>query len=419
MKKIKIAYIGMSHLGLISAIGSASKGYKVICFDNNLEIINKLKSNNFIYSEPNLNQLFEKFKSNILFTNNLQDINQCDLVYIAKDVPTDDKGNSDLFSIISLIDTIKNSISDNSLLIILSQVPPGFTNKILFDKSRLFYQVETLIFGKAIERTLNPERFIIGSNKKVLPKKLSDFLNSYNCPICIMKYESAELSKIAINMFLVSSVSTTNTIAEMCEKIGANWDEINPVLKLDKRIGNHAYLKPGLGIAGGNLERDLATFKNLAKIHKTEHSIIDSWKKNSQHRANWALSKFNDFFFKEKTKKNIGILGLAYKENTNSIKNSCSLKLMKSLKKHILYAYDPIIKELPNNFNFVKIQKSIQNVYENADLLIIMTPWEDFKELNPKTLFKKLKEKLIIDPYGILNNDLCQSSGLKYYKLGI
>jgi len=117
----------------------------------------------------------------------------------------------------------------------------------------LFYQVETLIFGQAVERALAPERVIVGCRdpKAALPEPYSTYLKAFDCPILPMRYESAELSKISINVCLVASIGATNMMAELCEGIGADWSEIVPALRLDRRIGRHAYLAPGLGIAGG------------------------------------------------------------------------------------------------------------------------------------------------------------------------
>src|SRR5208282_3885562 len=133
------------------------------------------------------------------------------------------------------------------------QVPPGFTRGVArVPHERLIYQVETLIFGRAVERALHPERFIVGcaDPARPLPPAFAAFLASFGCPILPMRYESAELCKISINFFLVASISAANSLAELSEHIGAEWSEIMPALRLDKRIGPHAYIAPGLGIAG-------------------------------------------------------------------------------------------------------------------------------------------------------------------------
>ena len=148
-----------------------------------------------------------------------------------------------------------------------------------------FYQVETLIFGAAVKRAMEPERFIVGAldPSAALPESYASFLKAFGCPVLVMRLESAELAKIAINFFLVSTVCTTNTLAELCESIGADWGEIAPALRLDRRIGPHAYLKPGLGIAGGNLERDLVTVQGSRG--QARHRVWDRGRVAAKQRA--------------------------------------------------------------------------------------------------------------------------------------
>ena len=135
-----------------------------------------------------------------------------------------------------------------------------------------------------------------------------------------MRYESAELAKISINMCLVAMVSTANTLAEICEHIGADWSEIVPALRLDKRIGQYAYLSPGLGISGGNLERDLATVLRYSEKYKTDGGVVTSWIKNSRHRKDWAWATFKNLGLDKKPEAQVAVLGLTYKENTHSLK---------------------------------------------------------------------------------------------------
>src|SRR5262249_2265075 len=161
----------------------------------------------------------------------------------------DSAGRSDLTPVRNLI-SIAAAASLSATIVLLSQVPPGFTRALaeqiptLRVPSRLFYQVETLIFGRAGERAMHPERLIVGGAEPSAPlaEAYAEFLNRFGCPQLVMRYESAELAKISINVFLVASVSVTNTLAELCESVGADWSEIVPALRLDRRIGKDAYL---------------------------------------------------------------------------------------------------------------------------------------------------------------------------------
>ena len=349
-------------------------------------------------TRKNLKKKFKQFK----FTNKITDLKNCDLVFISRDVPTDSNGKSNLLEIRKLIKKIVKIIKKNCDLIILCQVPPGFTRSINWPSNNLYYQVETLIFSNALERAFSPERIIIGKDSSKIDKRYHFFLKKFKCPILEMNYESAELAKISINIFLISSVTSTNLLSEISENIGANWFDISNALKLDKRIGKYAYLKPGLGISGGNLERDLETFKDYLKFNKIYQNYSRNIKKISDHRKNWTYVQFKKMTKDFKNLKKIGVLGLAYKENTNSIKNSPAISFIKKISLNNQYkinVYDPKIKKLPNYKN-INICKNINDLMKNCELLLVATPWENFKKIN---LDKFKNIKAIIDPYNLIN----------------
>ena len=250
-----VGFAGLTHLGICSGAAAAERGFEVVGFHPIKEELGAIKNGELPVSEPGLEDLLNRNLHRITYTANPNDLEACDIVYIAVDVPTNNEGVSDLKLIDDIISLVQRSIDENTILVILCQVPPGFTRQINRPPSLLFYQVETLIFGKAVERAQKPERFIVGCADPIsqLPQHLCTFLSAFDCPILPMRYESAELAKISINMCLVASIGVANTLAEICENNGADWSEIIPSLRLDKRIGKHSYIEPGLGIAGGNL----------------------------------------------------------------------------------------------------------------------------------------------------------------------
>src|SRR5262249_27415170 len=241
--------------------------------------------------EPDLDDLARACAPRLSYTARLADLGRCDVVYISSDVPTNDRGESNLSAIRGLIADVIPALGPNALLVVLSQVPPAFTRGLPLSPQRLFYRGETLVFGRAVERATKPERFIVGcaDPARPLPEPYAALLSAFGCPLLPMRYESAELAKIAINCCLVASVSVANTLAELSERIGADWAEIAPALRLDRRIGAYSYLAPGLGIAGGNLERDLATVLRLSEATGSEASLIESFVHNSRHRKDWVL----------------------------------------------------------------------------------------------------------------------------------
>jgi len=414
-----VGYAGLTHLGLNSAAASADKGFNVIGFHNDTDYVSAINNGQLPITEPGLDALIKKNRSRLTFSDDINNLDQCDIVYISVDVPTDDQGNSELNPIKDIISITEAIMRPDALLVILCQVPPGFTRELSRAPDQLYYQVETLIFGRAVERATLPERFIIGcaNPDQNLDSRLEKYLNAFDCPILPMRYESAELAKISINMCLVASVSVANTMAEICENVGANWTEIIPSLKLDKRIGEFSYLKPGLGIAGGNLERDLNTIIQLSKMHKIDSGVVAAWVKNSTHRKEWVWHILKGKVLHSNPNARIGILGLAYKENTHSTKNSPSLALLKHLDGLTVCVHDPVVS---SDVVGIPVSSSLkaEDVANEADALAIMTPWPEYAKLDLDKISLLMSGRIIIDPYAILDRQQVKRTGLEYFTLG-
>jgi UDPglucose 6-dehydrogenase len=415
-----IGYAGLTHLGLNSAAASADKGFHVVGFHGDAAYVSAINEGQLPITEPGLDDLVKKNRERLTFSDDVNSLSQCDIVYISVDVPTDDKGNSDLTSIKNMITASEAIMRPDALLIVLCQVPPGFTRELSRPPERLYYQVETLIFGRAVERATLPERFIIGCDNpdQDIDSRLEKYLRSFNCPLLPMRYESAELAKISINMCLVASVSVANTMAEICENVGADWSEIVPSLKLDKRIGEFSYLKPGLGIAGGNLERDLNTIIQLSETHQTDGGVVVAWIENSAYRKEWAWRTLKEKVLSSNPNARIGVLGLAYKENTHSTKNSPSLALLSHLGGLEVCVHDPVVS---SNAAGIAVSSSInaEDVASAADVLAIMTPWPEYAELDLEKISSLMSGRILIDPYAVLDGQRVKQAGLEYFTLGL
>ena len=416
-----VGFAGMTHLGINSAAASAARGFDTVCFDADAALIARLASGALPVVEPELPETLKQHAARIRYSADARDLERCDVVYIAADVPTDDCGQSDLAGIRSLIDTVAAALSPTATLVVLCQVPPGFTRSLAFDHARLYYQVETLIFGRAVERALHPERTIVGcaNAAQLLPKHYAGFLAAFACPVLPMRYESAELAKISINCCLVASVTVANTLAELSERIGADWNEIAPALKLDRRIGQYSYLTPGLGLAGGNLERDLATVLQLSCETGSEAGLIQAFVHNSRHRRHWVLRTLHSEVLAKKPDAVIAVLGLAYKENTHSTKNSPSMALIANLKPWRLRVYDPLVPATAVDHPLCSGCASPLDAAMGADVVTIMTPWPAFREIKPADLKSQLAGRFVIDPYRVLDGEAVRAAGLDYLTLGM
>ena len=395
----KISFCGLSHLGLVYSSVYSKFAKKVICFDSDKKLIENLKKNKININEPGLKKKFLLNKKKIIFTSKFEDLEKSKLIFVSKDIATDSEGNSNYNEINNICNSIIKLKSKDSAIIFLSQLKPGFTKNFNYKiKNQVYYQVETLIFGEAINRALNPERFIIGSKSgKIINKNYLKLLDKFKCPILNMNYQSAEFSKIAINLFLISSTMTTNLLCKLSEKINFDWESITKSLKLDKRIGQHAYIEPGLGLSGGNLERDLKTTEKLLKKNKINTSLIQSWKKISNERKMW-ISNVLYRLSKIKKIKNVSMLGLSYKINTDSIKNSPAIFTIKKNKNIDFYCNDPKVKfdkiKENQNVQFFDIKKCVNK----SKIIIITTPWPEYTKffsINKNIL----KNKILVDPF--------------------
>jgi|688.fasta_scaffold25888_5 UDPglucose 6-dehydrogenase len=400
---MRIGFYGLTHLGITYLSATVYKGFNVIGCDDD-QVIKKIKSNNHI-KEPYIFEVLKKNKKKIYLTSNISNLNKCDLIFFSFDTLIDEKGKSIDSFIKKKVNKLLSVLNKDKKLVILSQVTPGFTDSMQWNKNSLFYMVETLIFGQAFHRAINPERIIIGTAKDSSNLKfLKSFLNSFCKKIIITDYKSAEFTKICINIFLISSIFTSNHLANISKKINANWADIVKSLRLDKRIGKHAYLKPSIGLSGTNLIRDLNVVHSLSKKNHLSPKLMNYWIAEASNRK-WIENQFQKI--KEKNNRlNCLILGLSYKENTDSILNSVSIYFIKKFniyKKCKFFCYDPVVKKINyKNIKFIKNKYLYKFEKDSKNVLLILTPWKEFLKLNEEFI---LRFDYVIDPYGLIKDN--------------
>ena len=420
MDELVIGFAGLTHLGVNSLAAAAERGFHVLGFDENPETVDAMSNGQVDINEDGLIDLLKKNKAKISFSCDPTVLRNCDIIYISIDVPTDENANSNLDPIESIIHLVLETVKEETLVVVLCQVPPGFTRQVQKHHHNTYYQVETLIFGRAVERATHPERFIIGcADPSTVDSRLLHHLEAYDCPILPMRFESAELCKTAINLFLAASVSTANTLADICERIGADWSEIIPSLKLDRRIGQHAYIATGLGLSGGNIERDLRTVQSLGIKHGADTAVVASFMSHSSYRKTWLVEQFKSYAGDLNSPK-IGVLGLSYKENTHSIKNSPSIAFLENILRQgvqgsDIQVYDPVVKSLPELLDVVFCKDAYQ-ASTNVDVLFINTAWDEFRSLDLRNLVKTVSTQIIVDPFNLLGKQL--RDGIKHVTLG-
>ncbi len=391
---MKIGVVGPSHLGVIWSTVLAEKGSKVIY----------LKSARFEVHEPGLKELIDKNikNGNLEYDNSYSRLKECDVVFMAWDTPTDKYNNIQLDLVNRVIAAIIPNLNETAIFVVMSQVPPGFMRSIDFPKERLFHQVDTLIFGDSIERAAKPDVMVIGSkdgtyNNMDSSNNYWNILHSFNCRKVYITYEEAEIFKLAMNANLAAQIAVTNTMAELCGSIGASWEAVSEALKLDNRIGT--YLKPGLGIGGGHLERDLNTIQVLSRKHGFNSDIIGASISSSKYMQYSVLRELENYCG-DTTGLNIAIWGLSYKENTDSIKDSPAILTIDALENCKIWAHDPQVSITRENLTMVK---NPLDALLNVDVLLIMTPHDIYKKLKDNTDdWEDEYIGIIIDPYHVL-----------------
>jgi UDPglucose 6-dehydrogenase len=232
-----------------------------------------------------------------------------------------------------------------------------------------------------------------------------------------MGYESAELAKTAINLYLCAAVTYANTLSNLCEAIHADWWEIMPALRLDARIGPSAYIRPGLGIAGGNLERDLVALRDLCQSKGVDPSFIETIIDSNARRHEWAHARLREQLFGEVSHPVVAVWGLAYKKNTRSMKNSMALRVLRDLVGRAeVRAYDPVVTVADIDAP-VKVVGDRDEALVGADCLLIMTDWDEFALLRRNAL-ETMRRRVVIDCVGVVDAALSDLSDVRYLSMG-
>ena len=431
---MKLCMIGTGYVGLVSGACFSDLGNDVICVDKDQNKINDLKKGIIPIYEPGLEELVLKNSTNkrLKFTTDLNDsIKNSDVVFICVGTPTNKIGNSaDLSQIFSVAKEISKSINKFKIIITKSTVPVTtgdeiekiLSKKINKEKFSVVSNPEFLREGEAIRDFVYPDRVVIGSNDKKSKKILRNLyapLISKGAKFVSVNRRAAELIKYASNAFLATKITFINEIANLCEKIDIDVEDISIGIGLDKRIGSR-FLRAGPAYGGSCFPKDTKAIVATADKFKTNLSVIKSVIKSNSLRSKILLKKVNEILNSKIENKKICFLGVTFKANTDDMRDSSSLEMIPYLSKKgakIKY-YDPtgFKNEFKNTKNVI-FSNSINEAVNNSDLVILHTDWNDFKSIN----FKKLspsKNFKIYDMRNIFSQHKIKSQGFKYYGIG-
>lgn len=422
----RIGVVGLSHLGAVASACLASTGLDVTAVDTDATLVAAMAAGQPPIHEPGLADLLAARRP--AFTTDYAALAGCALVIIAADTVTDDDNRADLSALEAHVERALPFLPRDGAVALMSQVPVGYTRELAARlrarrpelEPRLYYWVETLVIGEALARYLEPERIIIGgqSDRPGPDRALDALLSRFRCPVFRMNYESAELVKAAINFYLATSLTFANTLADLCEVTGASIRAMLPALRTDRRIGPHAYIRPGLGIGGGNLERDLVHLRTLVDKHALDGALPRLILEASATRYGWLLQALDRHVLSRGSWPRLAVWGLAYKRNTRSTKNSVGVRLVHDLAaRATLVVYDPQAA-LPATPDGVLVAKSPLQAAAGADGLTILTDWEEFRAVDAPALLAALGRPVVVDAAAVLDPEGARAAGLTYVAIG-
>ncbi len=431
---MKLCIIGTGYVGLVSGVCFSDIGNVVVCVDRDTKKIENLKKGIIPIYEPGLEELVLKnYKNNRLkFSTNLKEsISKSDIIFICVGTPTKKNGNdADLSQIFNVAREIRSFISKFKIIITKSTVPVTTGDeieKIISQKvsKKLFSVVsnpEFLREGEAIRDFTYPDRVVVGTNDKksnAVLKNLYSPLISKGAKYVNCSRRAAELTKYASNAFLATKITFINELANLCEKLDVNIEDISIGMGLDKRIGGR-FLRAGPAYGGSCFPKDTKAIAKTADKFKTNLSVIKSVIKSNENRSSLLLKRVFDILKGKIKIKKICFLGVTFKANTDDMRDSACLNMIPSLiKKGALINYfDPTgeKKEFKNKKN-VNFSKDINSAIKNSDLIIIHTEWNDFKSINFKKIVQNKKFK-IFDMRNIYSPIKMKAQKIKYFSIG-
>lgn len=431
---MKISVIGTGYVGLVTGTCLAETGNEVICVDIDRQKVEKMRNGEVPIYEPHLDVLFERnIKANRLkFTTSLDEgLEHGDIVFLALPTPEDEDGSADLSYVLNVAEEIGKKIKQYKVVVDKSTVPVGTAEKVhnvIAENASCEFDVvsnpEFLREGFAVDDFLKPERIIIGSSceraTELMKKLYAPFVRSGN-PIIVMDEKSAELTKYAANSFLATKITFMNEIANYCEKVGADVDMVRVGMGTDSRIGKR-FLFPGIGYGGSCFPKDVKALKKAGKDENYDFKILSSVIEVNASQKTVLLPKIESYFNGVLKGKTIAVWGLAFKPETDDIREAPSIDLMKGLlkKEAKLQVFDP--EAMPNIEklfgNQLHYAESMYATLENADALLICTEWSIFRTPDFSKLKQLLNKPVVFDGRNLYSVNDMEKEGFTYVSIG-
>jgi UDPglucose 6-dehydrogenase len=429
---MNITVLGTGYVGLVTGVSLADIGHQLICVDLNKEKVKKMMVGISPFYEPGLEELMKKNinEGRLHFTTNLKEgLNSSEIIYITVGTPQNKDGSADLAFIEQVAIDIAQNVIKDAIVVTKSTVPVG-TNELLKKiinanlKENVTIKVvsnpEFLREGSAIHDTFYGDRIVIGSEDDESAKIIESVYKPLGIPTYITDIRSAEMIKYASNAFLATKISFINEISNVCERVGANIEEVAKGIGMDTRIGNQ-FLNAGIGYGGSCFPKDTHALVQIAGNVHYEFKLLKSVIKVNECQQLKLVQKAQERFGSLKGKK-IALLGLSFKPNTDDMREAPSIVISNKLV-HLgasIIGYDPLSienakKSLPQEVNYTL---SIEKALRNADMAFILTEWNEIKKLNLELVRSWMREPIVFDGRNCFTLGLVKEAGIEYYSIG-
>lgn len=431
---MNITIVGTGYVGLVTGTTLAELGNSVYCVDVDASKIAKMKNGIVPIYEPGLEEMFLRNiqADRLHFTTELSEaIDKSEVIYLALPTPPGEDGSADLSYVLGVSEQIGSLMTNYKVIVNKSTVPVGTADKVrevLLSKTNLPFDVvsnpEFLREGFAVEDAMNPARVVVGSTseraKEIMSKIYQPFTNT-GIPIIFMDEKSSELTKYAANSFLAVKITFMNEIANYCEKVGADVDQVRLGMGSDDRIG-HRFLFPGIGYGGSCFPKDVKALIKSGKNENYDFKILEATEKVNQKQKVILAEEIDNYFDGQLQDLKIAVWGLAFKASTDDIREASSLDNIRIFleKGAKVTAYDTVAEENVRKIlgDQIEYAKDMYTALEGADCLLIATEWPEFKNPNFKLMAEKLKNKVIFDGRNMFPLELAEQNGFYYKSIG-
>jgi len=431
---MKIAVVGTGYVGLVSGTCFAETGNDVTCIDIDQSKVEKMQNGEVPIYEPGLKVLFDRNteQGRLKFTTSLSEgIKNAEIIFLALPTPPGEDGSADLKYILGVADELGKMLTDYKVIVDKSTVPVGTAEKVA---SKLAENANTALFdvvsnpeflreGVAVDDFLKPDRVVIGTSsdkaKEVMLKLYKPFVRQGN-PIIFMDERSAEMTKYAANSFLATKITFMNEVANLCDKVGANVDQVRIGIGSDTRIGKR-FLFPGIGYGGSCFPKDVQALEKTAQENDYNFRILNSVMAVNHEQKVILIDRIKGYFDGNLSDKTFAIWGLAFKPNTDDIREAPALYMIEELQKlgANVKAWDPeAMENVKKHNNSIEFCSTQYEALEKTDALIICTEWSVFRTPDFIRMETLMKDKVIFDGRNLYDLDSMQSKGFYYQSIG-